>query len=172
MSKLSTRSKLPVVTSSATSQTSRGRRTARPSGDGSKLTFFDKMASTAYRMFGTQGKKIAASSPQMRDEILKSNLRITPEALVSLALFTTVISIVPVAICVVLGLVLHILFLFMLVVVPPIVFVIVWNSAKISQGSRSEALENELPMLIGFLGVLSGARESVSDALLVTGPSF
>src|SRR5271155_978790 len=39
---------------------------ARPSDDGSKLTFFDKMVSTAYKMFGSQGKKIAASSPQMR----------------------------------------------------------------------------------------------------------
>ena len=104
--------------------------TARPSKEGSKLTFFDKMASTAYKMFGNQGKKFAASSPQMRDEILKSNLRITPEALVSLALFTTVLSIIPVAICVVLGLVLHIIFLFMVVVAPPIVFVIVWNAAK------------------------------------------
>lgn len=139
--------------------------TARPSADGSKLTFFDRMASTAYKMFGSQGKKIAASSPQMREEILKSNMRITPEALVSLALFTTVISIIPVAVCVILGLVFHVIFLFMVVIVPPIVFVIVWNAAKISQGSRSEALENELPMLIGFLGVLSGGGVSPISTL-------
>ncbi len=37
MSKLSTRSKLPVVTTSAASQTSRGRRSARPSGDDREL---------------------------------------------------------------------------------------------------------------------------------------
>ena len=139
--------------------------TARPSKEGSKLTFFDKMVSTAYKMFGKQGKKFAASSPQMRDEILKSNLRITPEALVSLALFMTVLSIIPVAICVVLGLMLHIIFLFMVVVAPPIVFVIVWNAAKISQSGRSEALENELPMLIGFLGVLSGGGVSPISTL-------
>jgi TetR/AcrR family transcriptional regulator, ethionamide resistance regulator len=37
VSKLSTRSKLPVVTTSAASQTSRGRRSARPSGDDREL---------------------------------------------------------------------------------------------------------------------------------------
>src|SRR5271155_5057141 len=114
------------------------------------------MTATAYKIFGAQGKRFAASSPEMRDEILKSNLRITPEGLVSLALFMTVLSIIPVVIGVVLGLVLHILFLFLLVVVPPIVFVLIWNLPKASQSTRAEAINNELAMLIGFLGVLSG----------------
>ncbi len=123
------------------------------------------MTSTAYKIFGAQGKKFAASSPQMRDEILKSNLRITPEALVSLALFTTVLSIIPVVICVVLGLVLHIIFLFLVVLAPPIVFVLIWNLPKASQSSRAEGINNELPMLIGFLGVLSGGGVSPISTL-------
>jgi archaeal flagellar protein FlaJ len=137
----------------------------RLSKETSKLTFFDRMASTAYKIFGTQAKRFAASSPQMRDEILKSNIRITPEGLVSLALFTTVLSIIPVVICVVLGLVLHMLFLFLVVIAPPIAFVIVWNMPKASQGSRASALDNELPMLIGFLGVLSGGGVSPISTL-------
>ena len=133
--------------------------------ESSKLSLFDRMTATAYKVFGAQGKKFSASSPQMREDILKSNLRITPEALVSLALFSTVLSIVPVVICVVLGLVLHILFLFLVVLVPPIVFVLIWNLPKASQTSRAEGINNELPMLIGFLGVLSGGGVSPISTL-------
>ncbi|HEV2389710.1 MAG TPA: hypothetical protein VGS04_03200, partial [Nitrososphaerales archaeon] len=114
------------------------RETKRQAKESSKLSFFDRMTATAYKIFGKQGKKFAASSPEMRDQILKSNLRITPEALVSLALFTTVLSIIPVVVCVVLGLfVLHVLFLFLVVVAPPIVFVLIWNLPKASASSRS-----------------------------------
>jgi len=96
----------------------------------------------------------------MRDEILKSNMRISPEALGSVAIFATVLSVIPVAICVVLGVVLHIVFFYLAVLAPPIVFVVVWNSPKASQSNRSSAIDNELPMLIGFLGVLSGGGVS------------
>jgi len=139
--------------------------TKRRSKESSKLSFFDRMTATAYKMFGTQGKKFAASSPEMREQILKSNLRITPEALVSLAMFTTVLTIIPVVVCVVLGLMLHIVFLFMVVLAPPIVFVLIWNLPKASASSRSEGIENELPMLIGFLGVLSGGGVSPISTL-------
>ncbi len=133
--------------------------------ESSQLSFFDRMAAVAYRTFGEQGKRFAASSPQMREDILKSNLRITPEALVSLALFATVISLGPTAICIILAIVLHVPFLFLAVVAPPITFVIVWNAPKASQSSRAQALDNELPMLIGFLGVLSGGGVSPISAL-------
>lgn len=139
--------------------------TKRQAKESSKLSLFDRMTSTAYKMFGAQGKKFAASSPEMRNQILKSNLRITPEALVSLALFTAVLSIIPVVVCVILGLMLHMLFLFLVVITPPIVFVLIWNLPKASAGSRSEGIENELPMLIGFLGVLSGGGVSPISTL-------
>ena len=141
------------------------RETTRQAKESSKLSLFDRMTATAYKMFGAQGKKFAASSPEMRNQILKSNLRITPEALVSLALFSAVLSIIPVVVCVVLGLVLHVLFLFLVVIAPPIVFVLIWNLPKASASSRSEAIENELPMLIGFLGVLSGGGVSPISTL-------
>jgi archaeal flagellar protein FlaJ len=131
----------------------------------SKLSLFDRMTSTAFKIFGTQGTKIAKSSPQMREEILKSNLRITPEGLVSLAMFSTILSTIPVLICIVLGMVLHILFFYLAVLAPPIVFVMVWSLPKVSQGSRASALDNELPMLIGFLGVLSGGGVSPISTL-------
>ena len=137
----------------------------RKSKQGSKMGGFDRMTAIAYKMFGTYGKKISASSPQMRDEILKSNMRITPEGLVSLALFATVLLVVGVVICVIAAMVTHILFLYMVALAPPIVFVIVWNAPKASQGSRSGALENELAMLIGFLGVLSGGGVSPISTL-------
>lgn len=125
----------------------------------------DRVTKIAYKVFGKQGKRLASSSPEMRDEILKSNLRVSPEALGSLAIFLTVLSIIPVVACVVLGYVLGIIFLYLAVLAPPIVFVVVWSSPKASQGSRSSALENELPMLVGFLGVLSGGGVSPISTL-------
>jgi archaeal flagellar protein FlaJ len=127
---------------------------------GTKPTGLDRMTGLAYKVFGGQGKKIAASTPQLREEILKSNLRITPEGLVSLSLFITVLSVIPAVIGPILALVLHFLPLFMTIIIPPIVFVTVWNSPKISQGSRSSALENELAMFTGFMSVLSGGGVS------------
>jgi len=127
---------------------------------GTKLTALDRMTGLAYKIFGTQGKKIALSTPQLREEILKSNLRITPEGLVSLSFFITVLSVIPAVLGVLLATVLHFPYLFMTVIVPPIVFVTVWNSPKISQGSRSSALENELAMFTGFMSVLSGGGVS------------
>jgi archaeal flagellar protein FlaJ len=123
------------------------------------------MTAVAYKIFGAQGKKFASSSPEMRDQILKSAIRITPEGLVSLAFLASVISVVGVVVCLVLGLFLHIIYFDLAVLAPPIVFVIVWNLPKASQGSRASALENELPMLIGFLGVLSGGGVSPISTL-------
>jgi flagellar protein FlaJ len=137
----------------------------RQSKDSSKLSLFDKLASTAYKIFGAQGKRIATASPEMREQILKSNLRITPEGLVSIALFSTVLSVIPVVICVVLGMVLHIVYLYLAVLAPLIVFVMIWTLPKTSQGSRASAIDNELPMLIGFLGVLSGGGVSPVSTL-------
>ncbi|HYR04263.1 MAG TPA: type II secretion system F family protein, partial [Nitrososphaerales archaeon] len=137
----------------------------RKSREGTKLTLFDRMTSVAYRIFGTQGKKIALSTPEMRNQILKSNLRISPEGLISLALLATVFAVVGAVVCMVLGYVLHIVYLYMAFMVIPIVFVIVWNLPKASQGSRSSALDNELSMLIGFLGVLSGGGVSPISTL-------
>jgi archaeal flagellar protein FlaJ len=139
--------------------------TKRQAKESSTLSLFDKLTAIAYKMFGAQGRKFASSSPEMRDQILKSNLRITPEALVSLAMFMAVLSVIPVVICVVLGLVLHVIFLFLVVIAPPIVFVLIWNLPKVSAGSRSEGIDNELPMLIGFLGVLSGGGVSPISTL-------
>jgi len=137
----------------------------RTTPEASKLSLFDKMTATAYKIFGGQGKRIASSSPEMRDQILKSNLRVTPEGLVSLALMATVISVVAAAVCIVLAIALKIVFLYLAALAPPIVFVMIWNMPKASQGSRASALDNELPMLIGFLGVLSGGGVSPISTL-------
>ena len=138
---------------------------ARKSKDQSKLSLFDRTTAVAYKIFGARGKQIATSSPEMRNQILKSNLRITPEGLVSLALLATVISVLVAAVCVLLGVVLHVIYLYFAFLAPPLVFVTVWNLPKASQSSRAAALENELAMLIGFLGVLSGGGVSPISTL-------
>jgi flagellar protein FlaJ len=130
-----------------------------------KLGFFDRMTAFAYRIFGAQGRKIAASSPQMREEILKSNMRITPEGLFSLAFFVTLLSLIPVAICAILAVVTGIVYLYLAALAPLIVFVMIWSAPKVSQGSRASAIDNEFPMLVGFLGVLAGGGVSPESTL-------
>ena len=130
-----------------------------------RLTFFDRFTSLAYKIFGNQGKSFSKSMPSLRDDIMKSNLRITPEGLISVALLSTVIvSIVAIA-TVIVAVLLHFILLSLIVVGIPIVFLIMLNAPKISQSSRSYALENEFPFVIGFMEVLAGGGVSPIVAL-------
>ncbi len=98
--------------------------------------------------------------PSLRDDILKSNLRTTPVALVSVALLVFTITAVVTAAMVVIALVTGFLILSMVIVAPPIALLIVLNGAKLSQSTRASALENELPFMIGYMEVLAGGGVS------------
>ncbi len=129
------------------------------------LTFFDKFTALAYRAFGNQGRSFAKNVPSLRDDILKSNLRITPEGLISVAILSTIIASVVAISIVIVGLLLQVLLLSLAIVVVPIVFLLMLNAPKISQSSRSYALENEFPFVIGFMEVLAGGGVSPIAAL-------
>ncbi|MEM3186091.1 MAG: type II secretion system F family protein [Conexivisphaerales archaeon] len=125
----------------------------------------DAISTTAYRIFRGPATSIAKKMPSMREELLKSNMRLTPEALISLALFLTMITGIISAVLVILALLLRFLYLFMAVVIPPIVFIVLVMSPKMSQSSRAYALENELPYVMGFMQVLAGGGVSPIIAL-------
>lgn len=126
-----------------------------------KLTAFDSFTRLAFRVFAAPATRISASIPLLRDNILKSNLRITPEGLVSLALFSTVVTAGVTALGIWIGFGLyHIPYFLALLAAVPLIFMIVINAPKISSSSRSNAINIELPFVVGYISVLAGGGVS------------
>src|SRR2546427_3620352 len=122
---------------------------------GPSLGRFDRFTGFAFKVFGKQGKRLAASRPKLGAEIMKSNIRVTPEGLLSVVLLCTAIStLIGIALLAV-AMVTGILHFALGMLAPPLVFLVVWKSPKISQAGRSAALDNEYPYMIGFMEVLA-----------------
>ena len=127
----------------------------------SKLTFTDNLTKLSFRMFSRPATRISRSIPLLRDNILRSNMRITPEGLVSLSLFATFITGVLAAIGIYVGFgVYHVPYFLSLIAAVPLVFVIFINMPKISASSRASAINIELPFVIGYISVLAGGGVS------------
>jgi len=122
-----------------------------------KSGFSEKFVRFSLRLMHKPVKLIEPRFPKLRDQILKSSMYTSVDILLSMGLFFSLIC-VPVAIGGALILVHAHLGLFALALIPvPIVpFIIIVSLPKISAGSRSQALENELPYLIGYITVLAG----------------
>ena len=120
----------------------------------------DLVSGFSYKIFNKYANRIAANSPWLRDEILKSNMRITPEGLISLAFLGSVLAgaafIGELGFAVLIANPLLLLISGAFAAAPPIVFLFIMRAPRISQGSRSAALENELPFVVGFIVVMSG----------------
>ncbi len=130
-----------------------------------EFTPLDRFSGFAYKLFGKQGRRIAELFPSVRDEIKKSDMRITPEGLGSVALLVTLIAGIVSAVLAVVGVLLH----FYVLVAPtaflPVVFFLVMNAPTSSQSSRSSALDNEYPFVMGFMEILAGGGISAISAL-------
>ena len=126
-----------------------------------KLTFFDSFTGIAFRLFSTPATTLSRSIPLLRDQILKSNIRITPEGLVALSLMATLIAGVLAAIGIWIGFgIYHIPYFLALIAVVPAVFTMVINAPRISASSRASAIDIELPFVIGYISVLAGGGVS------------
>lgn len=134
-------------------------------GDGQKLTLLDRFSGFSLKVFGGPARRIAKSFPSMRRDILKSNLRTTPEALVALSLMVTVITAAVTAAVAVVALLVGFPLLTLALVAVPMAFMMSINSAKISQSSRASALENEIPFMVGYMEVLAGGGVSPVSTL-------
>ena len=125
------------------------------------LTFSDSLTRLSFRIFARPATSISRSIPLLRDAILKSNMRITPEGLVSLALFYTTIAGVLAAVGIYVGFgVFHVPYFLSLIAVVPLVFMIVINLPKVSASSRASAINIELPFVVGYISVLAGGGVS------------
>jgi len=127
----------------------------------SKLTFTDNLTRLAFRLFSAPATRISRSIPLLRDNILKSNLRITPEGLVALSLFTTLITGIFAGLGIYIGFgIYHVPYFLALLAAVPLVFVIFINLPKISASSRAASVNIELPFVVGYISVLAGGGVS------------
>lgn len=130
-----------------------------------EFTGLDRFSGYAFKLFGRQGRRIAALFPDLRDEIQKSDMRITPEGLAATALLVTLIAGIITAGLAVVGA----LFRFYILVAPvaflPVIFFLIMNAPTSSQSSRSSALDNEYPFVMGFMEILAGGGISAIAAM-------
>jgi len=129
------------------------------------LTLFDRFSLVSYRVFRAPAERVSRGIPLLNDELLKSNLRVTPVGLVSVALFSTLISGITS-----LGIILwatgtRYTFLYLVGIAPFIVFLLVINGPKLSKSNRGSALDNELPFVVGYMSILAGGGLSLVDTL-------
>jgi flagellar protein FlaJ len=103
--------------------------------------------------------------PLLREDLLRSNLRVTPVGLVAVALFSAMLAGIAA-----LGIMLWAAagshpYFFLAGVAPFVIFAVVMNGPKISQSSRGSSLENELPFVVGYMSILAGGGLSLVDTL-------
>lgn len=101
----------------------------------------------------------------MKRNLLRSNLSVTPEGLMSITLFLTLVSALVTLTLVALLLSVSFQYAWFLLVCPAVVFTLTINYPSVSQSSRNAGLENELPFLVGFMAILAGGGESVISVL-------
>jgi len=127
----------------------------------SKLTLSDNLTRLSFRLFARPATRISRSIPLLRDNILKSNMRITPEGLVSLSLFATLVAGILAALGIFIGFgMYHVPYFLSLIAAVPLVFMIFINLPKISASSRASSINIELPFVIGYISVLAGGGVS------------
>jgi archaeal flagellar protein FlaJ len=124
---------------------------------GPSMTAFDKFTMVTFRIFATPATRISRSIPLLRENILRSNLRITPEGLVAVALFSMVIAGLGATAGAYVGFVmLGIPYFLALYAVVPLAFIIVIYLPRISASNRGSSIDNELPFVVGYISVLAG----------------
>ena len=122
-----------------------------------KLTLFDHFLRFALKYTRIPAKFLTSRLPQLREDIMRSNLNISPEGMIAISLFFAFLSI-PIVVfgigeMVNFGFPLGVIFMPLIAVVA---LVLGLNIPKISAASRGQSLENELPHLVGYITVLAG----------------
>lgn len=119
----------------------------------------------AYKVFRAPAERITGGIPLLKDDLMKSNLRVTPVGLVAVALFSTAISAIAALGVIIWAAGTPYSFVYLVGVAPFVVFVLVMNGPGMSRSSRGAALDNELPFVVGYMSVLAGGGLSLVDTL-------
>lgn len=121
-----------------------------------------KIFQISYKAFKPLGESLARRRP-LQTDLLKSNLLVLPEVYASFVVFATVLSIVAIPI----ALLLPFLFLFKLplLATPLLVFVVTFFGPKLSQSTRSAALDRELPYMLDYMAILASGGGNIVENL-------
>jgi flagellar protein FlaJ len=90
---------------------------------------------------------------------------VTPVGLVSVALFSALLSGVVSLGIIAWAATTRFSFLYLVGVTPLVVVLLVLNAPRISKSGRAAALENELPFVVGYMSILSGGGLTLIDTL-------
>jgi archaeal flagellar protein FlaJ len=130
------------------------------------ISVFERLLRFAIRITRAPTNFLSEKIPNMREEIQKSNLSATPEGIISVAIFATLAMVPAIGILMYLlsrsGYFLESLFLPLSLALP---FVIAINIPKINANSRSAALDNELPYIVGYITILASGGVSPFTAI-------
>jgi archaeal flagellar protein FlaJ len=129
------------------------------------LSLFDRLSLVSYRLFRAPAEFITNRIPLMRDDLLKSDMRITSVGLVAVALFSATVSGIAALGIIVWALLTKHPYLYLVAVAPVVAFASVINGPKLSKSTRGAALDNEMPFLVGYMAILAGGGLSLVDSL-------
>ncbi len=122
-----------------------------------KQTFNEKLISFALRTTRPFCRMLADRMPKLQDDILKSNLNLSPEGIIAVSLLFTYIAAPFVFFgayeLAALGFVLEAIFVPFAVALPLVIGI---SLPKVSASSRASAIENEIPFVVGYISVLAG----------------
>lgn len=122
-----------------------------------KTSFGDKFLRLSLRVTKVPARSLADRLPSLREDILRSSLSTSLEGIIAMSMFMSILMIPVVAAVMILFEFMH---LTIGIVVAPIIAVLPLllglGVIKISVSSRAQALDNELPYLIGYITVLAG----------------
>jgi flagellar protein FlaJ len=121
---------------------------------GASLDFTEKFTAVSIRYFGRLATKLEGSMPTLGEDLLMSNIFLSPNAFLSVILFVTILSLPIAAIGAVMALTSQSIIFAAAAIVPLGVFGIGMSMPKSSRSSRASAPDGELPFVIGYLSVL------------------
>jgi len=121
---------------------------------GADLDFTEKFTAVSIRYFGRLAAKLEGSMPTLGEDLLMSNIFLSPNAFLSVILFVTILSLPIAAIGAVMALTTQSIIFASAAIVPLGVFGIGMSMPKSSRSSRASAPDGELPFVIGYLSVL------------------
>ncbi len=121
-----------------------------------KISFTDRFTAFIFKLLRRPSIWFSNNMPQLREDIQKSNIVMSPEVLISLVLFFTIMSIVSTILGVYIIFAYRSIFGIILLPIAPMVFALGLIAPKLSQSSRASAIDNELPFVIGYITTLAG----------------
>ncbi|MCP8307312.1 MAG: type II secretion system F family protein [archaeon] len=121
-----------------------------------KISFTDRFKVFTFKLLRRPSIWVSNNMPQLREDIQKSNLVISPEVHISLVLFFTIIGMTLTFLGVYVIFAYRFIFGIFLLPIAPIVFALGLIVPKLSQSTRASAIDNELPFVIGYITTLAG----------------